>query len=165
MRTTISSKCLSGILSYNASSSCASPVGCGLALIALSGGFAFFIDHQALVRWPGSIHFSGHLRQPGAHLLNKPFRCSRETELLTVGRDFRLALLPREELVAIISKLLRTLDTDISRFQFVGQERKDTDFQMMTRKPHFAFAFHQNCPLPLLAGKGEIKRCFQVLLR
>src|SRR5947209_18780758 len=82
----------------------------------LEGGFAFFIDHQALIRWSGSIHFSGHLHQPGAHMLNKPFRCSRETELLTVGRNFRLALLPTQELVAIISKLLRTLDTDISRF-------------------------------------------------
>jgi hypothetical protein len=131
----------------------------------LEGGFAFLIDHQALIRWSGSIHFSSHFRQPGAHLLNKTFRCSRKTELLTVGRDFRLALLPREELVAIISKLLRSLDTDISRFQFVSQGRKNTDFQMMTRKPQFAFAFHQNRPLPLLAGKGESKRGFQVLLR
>src|SRR5579859_6095892 len=76
----------------------------------LEGGFAFFIDHQALIRWFGSIHFSGHLRQPGAHMLNKPFRCSRETELLTVGRNFRLALLPREELfggVKRVEQLLR----------------------------------------------------------
>ena len=74
-------------------------------------GFAFVRDDQFTVSWPGAIDLGSHLGEPGPQVLHKALGSHGETEPLAVLGHFRLALLPREELVAVISKLLGATDT------------------------------------------------------
>ncbi len=86
-------------------------------------------------------------------MLDKTFGRRRKTAPVTIGRDFGFAVQPTQELVTVISKLLRTTRADVIRFEFVGQGGKDTGFQLLASKPVFPFAVHQRGPLiphPLL---------------
>src|SRR5207245_7850188 len=78
---------------------------CGFGLEALEGWFPLLIDDQFAILWSGAIHVGRHFGQSRAELLNKSVSVHGQIESLTILRHFGCALLPREELVAVIGKL------------------------------------------------------------
>ena len=66
--------------------------------------------------------------------------------------------------LAIIGKLFRAGNAEITRLEFGGHVGEDAGFQVLANKPTLAFAPHHYRAEPLLAGKGEIDRGFQILL-
>ena len=98
-------------------------------------------------------------------MLDKAFRRHGEIEALAIFGHFRLALLPGEELVTIVGILLGACHAQITGLEFFRDVGKDAGFQMLTNVPALAFAPDHDGALPLRAGKGEVERRFQILLR
>ena len=137
---------------------------CRFGLEPLEGGFPLLIDDQFAILWSGAIHMGCHLGQSGAEMLDKAFGGHGQIESLTILRHFGCALLPGKELVAVIGKLLRAGNAQVTRLEFCGHVGEDAGFQVLANKPTLAFAPHHDRAEPLLAGKGgEVDRGFQVL--
>src|SRR6266550_3813536 len=86
---------------------------CCFGLEPLEGWFPFLVDDQFAVLWSGAIHSGSHLGQARAEMLNKAFSSHRQIESLTILGHLGCALLPWEELIAGIGKLLRAGNAQI----------------------------------------------------
>jgi len=81
-----------------------------------------------------------------------------QADFLTILRDLGFTCFPGQQLGAIIGKPFRSLDRQVTRFEFVGNDGKDAGFQVSSSQFRALFASDPDQVLPDLWGKGEVKR-------